>query len=150
MSSTYNLERVISSLFILIYCLRSVPDDNKEFHTLNLPVLCCVISLVAIFLLTVPIPKPSAMTAYLFFLLHALNIYKEYAKAGTDDGTDHVWQVKYVFAVLLAIATSIFYASSQLPSFEQHKPGGKQDDKYIDQRSKPDDDEEEEGNNASE
>ena len=54
------------------------------------------------------------MSFYLFFVIHALNIYKEYAEAGSVDGADHVWQVKYVFVVLLAIAASIFHASSRL------------------------------------
>ena len=115
--STFYLERVISSIFILVNNIRFIPDKDKESYTQNLPLIAVVISIGAVILVTSPIPKPNAMSAYLFFLIHALNIYKEYAKAG-EDGNDHIWQVKYVFAVLLAIATALYYVTVPLPSFK--------------------------------
>jgi hypothetical protein len=112
--STFYLERVIGSIFILIYSIRFIPDTDKQLYIKNFPLFAVVISIVAMLLITSPIPKPHAMSAYLFFLMHALNIYKEYSNAG-EDGNDHVWQVKYVFAVLLAIATSLYHFTASLP-----------------------------------
>jgi hypothetical protein len=106
--STFYLERVIGSIFLLIYTIRFVPDKEKDLYTKNLPLIAVVVSITAVIMITSSIPKPNAISAYLFFLMHALNIYKEYAKAG-EDGYDHIWQVKYVFAVLLAIATAIYH-----------------------------------------
>lgn len=109
---TFYLERVISGIFVLVYVVRFIPNDPrfKAVYTTNLPLIVMGISMIAVLLTVAPIPKSQAMTAYLFFLMHALNIYKEYAKSDECD----VWQVKYVFAVLLAIATALFHATTSL------------------------------------
>lgn len=109
---TFYLERVIGGIFVLVYVVRFIPNDPrfKAVYTTNLPLIVMGISMIAVLLTVAPIPKSQAMTAYLFFLMHALNIYKEYAKSDECD----VWQVKYVFAVLLAIATALFHATTSL------------------------------------
>lgn len=123
MSEEFYLERVIGSLFILIYCIRFLPKTEIRKHATNLPLVAVVVSMLAIVLVSAPIPKADALSAYLFFLMYALNIYKEYAKTGD------VWQVKYVFAVLLAIATSLYHLTTAVAT-DHTTSSSKQPKKY--------------------
>ena len=97
-----DLDGVVGLLFAVIYMMRTLPEKDRPFQQLT--TMCIVCTIVAV-LMKLRLPVPEARVSYLFFLMHAINIYDEHERH--DKGRVRHAPLAFSYFSLLLIAYGI-------------------------------------------
>lgn len=111
----YTIEEAISSLQLLAAALRLEPDGRTQSGysgLAHIPIVAAVLGAVAVAVLSMPIPVPSSIQSYLFFIVHCITIFREYTEAeASGSGSVRFWHSGIVICALVVVSFALFSAS---------------------------------------